>query len=38
MDDDEDVTLHLSCRSDNDCVLTPTPVGEESVGGQTTAT
>jgi len=38
MDDDEDVTLHLSCRSDNDCVLTPTPIGEESVGGQTTAT
>ena len=31
-------TLHFSCRSDNDCVLTPTPVGEEFVGGQTTAT
>ena len=30
--------LYLSCRSDNDCVLTPTPVGEEAVGGQSTAT
>ena len=30
--------LFLSCREDNDCVLTPTPVGEEAVSGQTTAT
>lgn len=29
--------LFLSCREDNDCVLTPTPVGEETVSGQTTA-
>lgn len=31
-------SLYLSCRSDNDCVLTPTPVGEEAVGGQSSAT
>ena len=29
--------LFLSCRADNDCVLTPTPVGEEQVSGQTFA-
>ncbi len=29
--------LFLSCRADNDCVLTPTPVGEEEVSGQTFA-
>lgn len=29
--------LYLSCREDNDCVLTPTPVGEEVVTGQSTA-
>lgn len=30
--------LFLSCRSDNDCVLTPTPIGEEKVSEQSTAT
>lgn len=30
--------MFLSCRSDNDCVLTPTPVGEEAIGGQSSAT
>ena len=29
--------LFLSCRADNDCVLTPTPVGEETVSGQSSA-
>ena len=29
--------LYLSCRSDNDCVLTPTPVGEEKVSEQSFA-
>ena len=29
--------LYLSCRSDNDCVLTPTPVGEEKVTEQSFA-
>ena len=29
--------LFLSCREDNDCVLTPTPVGEEVLTGQSTA-
>ena len=29
--------LFLSCRADNDCVLTPTPIGEEQVSGQTFA-
>ena len=29
--------LFLSCRADNDCVLTPTPIGEEAVSGQTFA-
>ena len=30
-------SLYLSCRGDNDCVLTPTPVGEEAVSGQSSA-
>ena len=29
--------LFLSCREDNDCVLTPTPIGEEVVTGQSSA-
>jgi len=29
--------LYLSCREDNDCVLTPTPIGEEVVTGQSSA-
>ena len=29
--------LFLSCLADNDCVLSPTPVGEEQVSGQTFA-
>ena len=29
--------LYLSCRADNDCVLTPTPIGEETVSGQSSA-
>ena len=29
--------LFLSCREDNDCVLTPTPIGEEVLTGQSTA-
>ena len=29
--------MFLSCRADNDCVLTPTPIGEEEVSGQTFA-
>jgi hypothetical protein len=29
--------LYLSCREDNDCVLTPTPIGEEVVSGQSSA-
>src|SRR6056300_1322195 len=29
--------LFLSCREDNDCVLTPTPIGEEVVAGQSSA-
>ena len=29
--------LFLSCRADDDCVLTPTPIGEEQVSGQTFA-
>ena len=33
----EDGDLFLSCRADNDCVLTPTPIGEEQVSGQTFA-
>ena len=30
--------LYLSCRADNDCVLSSTPIGEEQVSGQTFAT
>ena len=26
--------LYLSCRADNDCVLTPTPIGEEAEIGR----
>ena len=33
----EDGDLFLSCRADNDCVLTPTPIGEEQVSDQTFA-
>ena len=29
--------LYPSCRADNDCVLTPIPVGEELVSGQSSA-
>ncbi len=34
---DSGETLYLSCRADNDCVLTPTPIGEEVVTGQSSA-
>ena len=30
--------LYLSCRADNDCVLSSTPIGEEQVSDQTFAT
>ena len=33
----EEGDLFLSCLADNDCVLSPTPVGEEQVSGQTFA-
>ena len=33
----DDGEVFLSCRADNDCVLTPTPVGEEQVTGQSFA-
>ena len=33
----DDGEVFLSCRADNDCVLTPTPVGEEQVSGQSFA-
>ncbi|MEC8168566.1 MAG: hypothetical protein VX052_06075, partial [Candidatus Thermoplasmatota archaeon] len=33
----EEGDLFLSCRADNDCVLTPTPIGEEQVSDQTFA-
>ena len=36
-DQDGGGELFFSCRADNDCVLTPTPVGEEQVSGQSTA-
>ncbi len=34
---EDDGEMFLSCRADNDCVLTPTPVGEEQVSDQTSA-
>ena len=33
----EEGDLFLSCRADNDCVLTPTPIGEEVISEQTFA-
>ncbi|RJU87339.1 MAG: hypothetical protein DWC05_02650, partial [Candidatus Poseidoniales archaeon] len=33
----EEGDLFLSCRADNDCVLTPTPIGEELISEQTFA-
>ncbi len=33
----EEGDLFLSCREDNDCVLTPTPIGEELISEQTFA-
>ena len=29
--------LYLSCTEDDECVLTPTPIGEEQISGQSTA-
>lgn len=34
---EEEGDLFLSCRADNDCVLTPTPIGEEQISEQTFA-
>ena len=34
---EEEGNLFLSCRADNDCVLTPTPIGEELISKQTFA-
>ena len=34
---EEEGDLFLSCRADNDCVLTPTPIGEELISKQTFA-
>lgn len=36
-DQEDGGELFFSCRADNDCVLTPTPVGEEQISGQSTA-